>query len=258
MKRRIVFCYVLCVIFLAGNLSAQELQISGGPEFGFGTFRVDNDSAFREGSLAYFFNEKTTTSFFAPGLSFAMRYFYNDNASSPGFFFRDRAIFITNAKITGSGSLNGSSFSISETYSAADDDTFIGIMDFDLGPSFKYTLSDKLQFYSDIGFNLTVMSSENEESGEELDYWGIGIYSDLALQLNLSKTMYLEFGLVSIINIVSSQKGIYFDDFYHKKRTYEDTGRWDLISIAPYIHIGWKLDVQKVRAGLYGTQAESP
>jgi hypothetical protein len=127
-------------------------------------------------------------------------------------------------------------------------------MDFDFGPSFKYTISDKLQFYSDIGVNLTVMGSENEESGEELDYLGIGIYSAFALQLNLSKTVYLEFGFDAIINIVSSQKGVYFDPIYYKKRTYEDTGRGDLVSLAPYIHIGWRMDVQKVRAGLYGTQ----
>jgi hypothetical protein len=228
------------------------MQISGGPEFGLGVFRVNNDFAFYEGSDAYFLNENTKSLFFAPGLSFSMRYF-PESITTPGFFFRDRAIFITNHKLTGTGTINGVSVPISETYSAAKDDFFISIMDFDFGPSFRFILAEKFQFLTDLGVNLTIMDSEDDDSGETLNYWGMGIFSAMVFQLNIGKTMYLEFGLNTIINIVSSQNGKYYD-FNNKKRTYEDTGKFDLVSMAPYIHIGWKLDVKRIRSAVYGTQ----
>jgi len=242
MKKAILFS--LASILLMGGLSAQEMQLSGGFEFGLGTFKVDNDFAFTQGQYAYLIKEETTTAFFAPGLSFSVRCFPNFD-SNIGFLFRDRSIFITNGKTTGTGSVNGVSAKISEGYSIADDTYFISIMDFDLGPSIRFILSERLQFYTDLGVNLTIMESEDDDTGDTLDYWGMGIFSVLALQVNLTKMMYLEFGITSIINVVSSQKGkVYFDD---QKLTYEDTGRFDLISSATYIHVGWRLDVEKIR-----------
>jgi hypothetical protein len=225
------------------------MQLSGGMEFGFGVFRVNNDFAYLPPVL--FLNENTKSLFFAPGLSLSLRYF-PDTDTTLGFFFRDRAIFITNGKTTGTQSVDGSitySEKISETYSAADG--FIGIMDFDFGPSFRFILSEKLQLCTDLGVNFTIMDTEDDESSETLNYWGIGIFSAVALQLNIGKIMYLEFGLNTIMNIVSSQKGKIYDPMYV---TYEDTGRFDLISMAPYIHIGWRLDVKRIRSGLSGKQ----
>ena len=255
MAKKMVVVIVLAAfgaVVLAGNVSAQEMQLSGGMEFGFGVSRVNNDFAFYDTGDVYHYNENYKSLFFAPGLSLSLRYF-PDTESTLGFFFRDRSIFITNAKITGTGSItNGSitiSEKISETYSAADG--FMGIMDFDFGPSFRFILSEKLQLCTDLGVNFTIMDTEDDESGETLNYWGIGIFSAVALQLNIGKIMYLEFGLNTIMNIVSSQKGKIYDPMYV---AYEDTGRFDLISMAPYIHIGWRLDVKKVRSGLSGKQ----
>jgi len=237
------------------NLAAQEvqlelageMQISGGAEFGFGVFEVDNNFAFSQGNSAYFLSEKTTFEFFSPGINLSVRYFSDsdsDGASSFGFFFRDRAIFITNGKSTGTISLNAATFGISENYSIADDN-FISIMDFDLGLSTRLIISKKLQFYFDFGVNFTIMDSKSED--ETLDYWGGGLYTALALQVNLTKTMYLEFGINSILNMFSSQKGEFYLDLLNRKIRYEDTGRCDLTTVAAYLSIGWRLDVQKIR-----------
>jgi len=235
MKKRLLLS--LLIILLMNNLAAQEvrlepageMQISGGAEFGFGAFKVDNK------------NEKSTFAFFAPGISLSVRYFTDkDSAISSGFFFRDRAIFITNGEYTGTAYLNGSPFSISESYSIADDNSFMGILDFDLGLSTRYIISKNLQFYADLGVNFTIMNLESEDDTKTLNYWGGGLYAALALQVNLTKTMYLEFGINSIINAFSSQNGKLYN------ATYEDTGRWDLTTVAAYINIGWRLDVQRI------------
>jgi len=245
----------LLVILAVGNLAAQEvsvelvgeMQISGGAEFAFGAFKIDNNIAFYQGSSAYFLNEKSTLTFLAPGFSLYLRYFTDlDSLSSRGFFFRDRAIFISNGELTGTGSLNDYPFSISANYSMEDDNApFTSIMDFSTGISYRYIISDGFQFYTDFGVNFTIMDSESE--GETLSYWGGGLYTAMAFQVNLTKTMYLELGINSIINAFSSQNGEFYNVLIDRTTKYEDTGRWDLMSVAAYLNIGWRMDVQQIK-----------
>jgi hypothetical protein len=230
------------------SIYAQEMQLSGGFDFAFGVFKVNNDFWFKENypiNNYYFINEKTTSAFFAFGLSFTLRVFPDtDKAFSTGFIFRDRAIIMTNIKQSGTFSINNYSQSISETYTLKDD-LYIGTMDFGLGSSYRYKISNGLQFCGDLGINLTILDSEDTKTSEKLDYLGIGIFSDLAFQINFTPNLYLELGLNSIINIFSSQKGEF--PYNRTLYKYEDTGRWDLISTAAYIQIGWRLDLQNIR-----------
>ncbi|MDR0539457.1 MAG: hypothetical protein LBG74_02985 [Spirochaetaceae bacterium] len=237
---------LLYAVFVVSGLSAQEMQISGGPEFGIGVFEIDN--SFVSGPpllLPTLYKEKIDAAFLAPGVSFAVRSF--SDTSRPvqaGFIFRDRAIFITNVELTGTVSRNASSERLSESYSAADNDFFIGLLDFDTGVSVRHILSKRLQFYTDLGVNFSIMQYKNFETYDTLDYWGMGLFAALSLQVNLVKTMYLEFGLNTIMNLLSNQEGYR----HNLKADYEDSGRTDLTSIAVYVHIGWRIDLKKYAA----------
>jgi hypothetical protein len=92
------------------------------------------------------------------------------------------------------------------------------------------------------------MEFEDFDSGDTLEYWGMGIFSALAFQINITRKMYLEFGINGIINILSSQEGEYYNPFIpNQLKKYEDTGKFDLISTSVYLTIGWRLDLEKLR-----------
>jgi hypothetical protein len=257
MKKMVIMAVVLILNF-GIKINASEMQIFGGLEAGFGVYKVKNDFAVKDTFFSYYhlFTENTSMVFFAPGFTFGMRMF-PDN-SPIGFVFRDRAIFLTNSKTTGKISIDSTYESVSETYSVASDyDHFIGFMDFDPGVSVRYIISDRVQLYSDLGLNLAVLQSETDGSSDALRYWGLGIFSTLAVQANISRTMYLEFGLNGIINILSNQEGVIeHPDRPDQVIKYEDTGRFDLISSAVYLTIGWRLDVEKLRARTWQTGSE--
>jgi hypothetical protein len=251
MKKTILLSVFLVVVMHV--LPAQEMQVSGGLEFGFGAFKIDNNFWFDSGVVSRsLYDEKISTALFAPGLSFSVRTFEKviNNTFSSGFVFRDRAIFVTNYTQSGTVSVGSTSYSmtpekISETYSIGDDDFFISMMDFDMGTSTRCRLSEKLHFYTDLGINVSIASFEDYDTDRTLSYWGAGIFSNMALQVNLQKTMYLEFGLNAMMSIISSQEGTV--TIGNKKVEYEDSGRWDLPFVAAYIHIGWRYDVKKLR-----------
>jgi hypothetical protein len=119
------------------------------------------------------------------------------------------------------------------------------MMDFDFGISTRYIISERFQFYADLGVNASIASFEDYDTNDTLSYWGAGIFSILALQVNLPKTMYLEFGMNAIMNIFSSQEGTI--PLYNKKIEFEDSGRWDLPVVAAYIHIGWRFDLKHLQ-----------
>jgi hypothetical protein len=101
--------------------------------------------------------------------------------------------------------------------------------------------SKKLRFYADSGLNVSiinhVLNSESTE-GAELNYIGVGIFGNLALQFNVTGNFYMETGLNGTINFISYQNGYYKTETFGKI-DYEDTGTFDLFWSAPYIHIGW-------------------
>jgi hypothetical protein len=239
-------CAAFILIFNI-KITASEMQLFGGFEFGFGSYEVKNDFWFTNNVYGYFCTEDTTSVFFAPGITLGVRVFFDGNPF--GFIFRDRALFITNLKQAGKVSINNVYTSISETYSVADDDFFIGLMDFSSGLSFRHIISNRFQFYADCGLNFSVMESEDYDSGDTLEYLGLGIFSTLALQTNITQIMYFEFGINSIINILSNQEGEYKNPFYPSQlKKYEDTGRFDLISVAAYLTLGWRLNLEELRS----------
>lgn len=255
MKRNFFLLFFITLIM--NSLPAQEMQLSFGPEAAVAIYKVNNDIAFRNGIYGYFLNENTASSLFAPGISISMRVFGDDNTYSSGFFFRDRTIFVTNVTQTGTASINDTTVKISEKYSIKDTDFFISMMDFDFGTSTRFIISKRLQFYTDLGVNFTIMDYEDYETYDTSSYWGAGIFAALALQVNLTKTMYLEFGLNSIINAFSSQEGTYYlEDFNNKEIKYKDSGRWDLTSSAVYINIGWRLNLQELRKDMLNSYSE--
>jgi hypothetical protein len=70
--------------------------------------------------------------------------------------------------------------------------------------------------------------------------------AELALQINITKTMYLEMGLNTIMNFYSHQEGqvnIPFGSGYQTVK-YEHTGKFDLVSASPYIHLGWRIGLK--------------
>jgi hypothetical protein len=247
------YIFTVLIILSTVNIYTQEMQLSGGTDFGVGIFSVNNNFWFNSGSDYFYCKENTTSAFFAPGISFSVRVFLDDNTTSRGFVFRDRVIFITNEKKLGTLTIGNSYYQysekISETYSILDD-SLTSIMDFGLGQSIRFKISDKLQFYTDLGVNLTWMDSEDYETDSTFNYLGAGIFSNIALQINFTSKIYLELGLNSIINIFSSQNGKIQMPGYNIKTEYEDTGRWDLISAALYIHIGWRLNIRELESNL--------
>jgi hypothetical protein len=238
------FIFSLIIISSAINIFAQEMQLSGGFEAGFGIFKVNNDFWYNYGVLNYHINENTQSSFFALGISLSVRIFPDtDNFVSTGFIFRDRAIFMTNIKQTGTVSINNVPQPVSETFTLSDD-LFISIMDYDMGVSFRYKISNGFRLYADLGLNFTIMDSEDFKTSDTFNYLGFGIFTGVAFQLNLKETLYLEFGVNSINNIFSGQEGTYHTS--NIKVNYEDSGRWDLTSVAAYIHFGVRFDLKKI------------
>lgn len=255
MKRNFVLLFFITLIM--NSLSAQEMQLSFGPEAAFLVYEVNSDIALRDGSNGYFLTENTNSLFFAPGINFSLRTFNDDNNISRGFFFQDRAIFVTNARIKGKSSFNGTTVNINESYSIKDMDFFISIMDFGFGTSSRFKLPNGLQFYTDLGINFTVMDSENDDTEDTLNYLGVGIIANLAFQINLTKTVYLELGLNSIINAFSSQKGTTdLRPIVNKTINYKDSGRFDLTASAVYLNVGWRFDLKKIRDDLSNNNIE--
>jgi len=254
--KRTIFILSLAVLVIY-SLPAQEMQLSFGSEAAFGVYEVNNDFAFRVGSSGYFLNETTTSVFLAPGLSFSMRVFNDSNTISKGFFFRDRALFMTHITQTGTASINDYSEKINEKYSIKDMDFLISMMDFDMGSSSRIILSRRVQFYTDLGLNFTLMDYEDFETGDTSSYWGVGFFAALSFQFNFSKTVYLELGINSIINVYSGEEStFYLKDFGNREINYRDSGKWDLISSAAYLHIGWRLDSNELRKKLYTGEPE--
>jgi hypothetical protein len=250
MKKTIIF--LLFVLSIVNQVQSSEMQLSGGLEFGFGSFKVDNDFGFNYSANYLLCNENSTSVFFAPGLSFMVRVFPDDTGNfTSGFIFSDNVVLITNLKQTGTAKINSNNLLLntvqkfSDSYSIFSDDISITIMSFDIGSSSRIRISKRLNFYADIGINFTIMNSEFED--DTFYYWGFGIFFNLALQINLTEIMYLEFGINSIINIFSHQEGSYVNIVPNQKVNYEDTGKFDLMSTAPYIHIGWRFDLEKLR-----------
>jgi len=247
------YIFTVFIILSTVNIYTQEMQISGGTDFGGGVFKVNNDFWFNSEGNLYYFNENTATAFFAPGISFTIRVFPDDNTFSRGFVFRSSIMFMTNGKTLGTYTIGDSHYKysekISETFSISDD-LSTSMADFGLGESIRYKISDRLQFHADLGVNFTWMDSEdNEDSGNStLNYLGAGLFSDLAFQVNLTSKLYLELGSNAIINIFSSQKGKIEAPELNIKTEYEDTGRFDLISAAFYIQIGWRFDLKNREA----------
>jgi len=240
------FVFTIFIILSTVNIYSQEMQISGGNDFSAGVFNVNNSFWFDSGGYYWFCKENTSSVFFAPGISFTVRVFYDDNPVSRGFVFRDRVVFVTNEKTAGTISINTYSERISETSSISDDE-LTTIMDFGLGQSYRFKISKRLYFYTDIGVNFTWMDSEDYETGSTLNYLGGGIFADVAFQINFTERLFLELGLNTITNIFSSQNGKIYVPEENINVKYEDTGRWDLMSMAFYIQIGLRFDLKKTR-----------
>jgi len=243
------YIFTVFIILCSVNIYTQEMQLSVGNDFGGGVFKVNNDFWFSYGGDNYYYNEDSTTTFFAPGLSFTIRVFPDDNTFSRGFVFRSRVMFITNGKTFGTYTIGNSYSSYSEKSSenfSISDDFSTSIMDFGLGESIRYKISDRLQFHTDLGVNFTWMDSEEnmDNNSSTLNYLGAGLFSDLAFQVNLTSKLYLELGSNATVNIFSSQKGKIQMPEFNIKTEYEDTGRLDLVSVAFYIQLGWRYDLK--------------
>jgi len=266
MKRAIILLFFTASIM--NNLYSQEMQISFGPEAAFGVYSVDNEFALTNGYKvldSYYvldvdlYNQNTDSLFFAPGINFSIRLFANNDKISRGFFFRDRAIFLTNITEKGTFSKNLQSQKVNETYSLKNMDFLMYMMDFDTGWSDRFIISERIQLYSDFGLNFTIIDYERNDSKETYNYYGGGIYAGFAMQLNLTKKVYLEFGINSIINVFSSLKGkVNLSEFGGPKEyKYEDAGRWDLMYISTYINIGWRIDLKQPKPNVLNLGSSS-
>jgi hypothetical protein len=121
-------------------------------------------------------------------------------------------------------------------------------MDFGVGFSYRFLTSAKTRLYIDFGFNVTVMESEDNVAKSLSNYLGMGAFIQPAFEVFLTDEIYLEFGVNTILNDVSNTKNSFPDPFnQNRKIEYEGTGRWDLISGAPYIHIGYLLGRKDTR-----------
>ncbi|MDR2924156.1 MAG: hypothetical protein LBU85_12560 [Treponema sp.] len=256
MKKAIFLLFFIAVIM--NTLSAQEMQFSFGPEVAFGVYKVNSDIAFSDDANVhyngYLFNVDATTLYLAPGINFSMRYLFEteNSALMYGVFFRGRATFITNGWMH--GKVTDKTFTnvfenVRDKYSIADGDSLTGIMDFDFGLSDCLKLSKRVSLCGDLGVNFTIMDEEDFKSKDTLSYWGVGYFANMALQVNITQNMFLEFGFNTIYNAFSSQKGEVNPENFgvkikNKMIDYEDTGRWDLVSIAASINIGWRYDLK--------------
>ena len=185
-----------------------------------------------------YFKEESDISFFAPGLSFSVRFFPDTNHPiSLGLIARSSVAFMVYIN-------NANPFTVSPPRIQSTpkvlklSEQIVSLVDIGIGPSFRFNYFDKFPIYWDFGPNITFMNAENFKRNDTLDYFGFGIFSNIASQLDISTQLYLEFGLNSIFNILSWQKGVYSP--FGFKNNYEDKGKWDLISGAVFIHVGWR------------------
>jgi hypothetical protein len=102
-------------------------------------------------------------------------------------------------------------------------------------------MSEKSFFYADSGLSVSITDFEQQD-GLKLNYVGIGVFSDLAFQLNLTKAVYVEIGLNAVIVFMSHQEGSYDKPY---KIEFEDSGIFDVTWLMPYIHIGWNMQLNQ-------------
>ena len=243
-----IFLLIILVILAINSAPAQEVQLSLGLELGLGSFKIENEFNLSANiNFASMHREKLDYTFLAPGLSFSLRGFSDAESSIlTGYFVRSRIILAAALWETGTTTGNNK---VTEKYTL-NDDYLLGLIEFDFGPSIRYIISEKLYLITDFGLNFTFLDKEDYREfwqNRTLNYWGIGLYGAAALQTNLSRTMYMEFGLNGMINIISSQEGTYAINQNHAIR-YEDSGRWDLFSGGVFVHIGWRFDLAAQRA----------
>jgi hypothetical protein len=130
--------------------------------------------------------------------------------------------------------------SISDTLSG-DDFLYAVAANFNLGSSNWYKTSKKIRFYADSGLNVSVFSYKSKyesEEGASLNYVGVGLFVNSALQFNVTEKFYIEAGLNGTMNFISHQEG-YYTIGQVGKIEYEDTGKIDLMWLVSSIHIGW-------------------
>lgn len=169
---------------------------------------------------------------------------FPDTAAKLGFVFRDRAVFAVRWSLDGTAVMDAKEEDMPDGASFLAD-TFVTLMDFDMGLSSRYRISERMWFYFDVGANITMMDFDSDVDASKSAYLGMGLFTQAALQVNITEKVYLEFGLSTIMNIVSNQKNVIDDanDLY-REITYEDSGRFDLCSATPYIHVGYRFSFE--------------
>jgi hypothetical protein len=264
---------------MAAAANAQELQLSGGFDFGFGFFSQDTTVVAPIEDYKFIASQKGQTDFFAPGSSFTMRLYPEKPAGSLlvcGFVVRDRMLLVVNAKEKGTATIEFPNWSsvfpsialkqtetISKKRSISDDDFAIGIWEFDMGATLKFVLSERFNVFADMGVQMSIASFIYDVKGisekDSLVYLGCGIFEALGMQIYLTKSLYAELGFNLALNLVSNQEGeMPFPNPFsavnnaYKMIKYEDTGVDDLGVIAPYLHIGWRIDVKRLVARMRG------
>ena len=217
----------------AANTPKPEYHISFGPTFGMGAHKVDTTIYWPEPLIgANSYEEKTTTGFGATGLIFTNRVFFDTTPNiTVGFISRGRVMVGIFGEIAGEGIYSSRDFSI---------------MTMDIGAGYTYRIkaSPRVSLFSDMGINFSYLEYDDWED-TKLDYWGAGIFAGLSCQIDLSQTMFINFGLDAVINIFSSQVGKY--KTLGRVISYEDTGRWgDYTSVGFQIMVGWKIDLNQL------------
>ena len=232
-----ILLFVCFCISLNYHADAQEMQISFGVDANGGLFTVKNTTYWKEGIYANSIVEDTENVFFSPGINFKLRGFQETETKiSNGFVFKERILLMTNGNTEG----YVNNYYASEDFSI--NDFFLMVMDTGFGLSSRIKLSNKIGYYTDIGFNITIMNSDNYK-GDKLEYYGAGFFVDLAFQFDITKKVYFELGLSTAMSLFSSQEGVFL---YNGSRIkYEDTGRKDLLMASLYLNIGWRIDMKK-------------
>jgi hypothetical protein len=243
MKKKLVLlaCFILIVI---SNVSAQEMQVYGELEFGTGVLETNQSVWTTNGLSALNISQDTNFEFLMPGICLGVRVF--PSAVDPrGFFFNGSILIITSGEISGKGAIGGISGRINEKYSISSSDGGYVIGNYSFGLSTKVISSDRFRLSTDLGFNLTALSYD--DLYEEWNYWGAGIFSSILFQINLTKKLFLGFGINAVINAFSSIKGSFYDDqLAYRTVSYEDAGRWDFYSVSAHITIGWRFDLKEI------------
>jgi len=238
--------FAVLVILAAAGGYAQEMRLSVGNDFAIGAYRINNDfwtSAIETLGPYAVFNETTNALYFAPGVSFAVRFFSGtDAAVSKGVVFRTAALVMAAVREKRATRINGSPpETASETRTIADD-VFVIVIDAGAGPSYRFKITDRTRFYTDLGLNLTVMGSEDYSGSAKHNYIGVAVFSGLAFQFDFTRRFFLELGLNSKITVFSGRKGTYA--IGDARIGYEDSGRWDMFQAAAYLHAGWRVDAR--------------